>query len=103
MVMDSVGRAGPEPAARGRKERPSTATVRQGYPLISSTLGTGARPSHRGHEQYQSAAVDRAGILVFRALKWLQPARQLILRVRPLLVFAPNGRYHGLMNGKPPR
>jgi len=27
--------------------------------LISLTLGTGSRPSHRGHEQYQFAAADR--------------------------------------------
>jgi hypothetical protein len=44
------------------------------------------QPAHlsRGQKWYPTDAVDRVGILAFRSLKSLLPARQLILSVRRL-------------------
>ena len=40
-------------------------------------LGLVPRPSQRGHDEYQTAEADRAGITALRDLRSLQPARQL--------------------------
>jgi len=93
--MDSLGRAGPEPARRGRKARPSTTTLRQGYTLISQTLGTGSRPSHRGHDKYQSAATDRGGMTAFRDIlchQWPRQGSWAVQRRRRLVVPAAEAR-----------